>query len=116
MSITRIGGGPRMSQAVIHGNTAYLAGTVARDAAKKSVGEQTQDILEQIDAILAKAGTDNTKILTTYIWLSDISTFDEMNTVWDGWVVKGETPARATVEAKLAAPRIKVEIAVTAAV
>jgi len=116
MSITRIGGGPRMSQAVIHGNTAYLAGTVARDAAKKSVGEQTHDILEQIDAILAKAGTDKTKILTTYIWLSDISTFDEMNTVWDGWVVKGETPARATVEAKLAAPQFKVEIGVIAAI
>jgi enamine deaminase RidA (YjgF/YER057c/UK114 family) len=116
MSIRRIGAGPRMSQAVIHGNTAYLAGTVAREAAAKSVAEQTKDILEQIDAILAKAGSDKTKILTAYIWLSDISTFDQMNTVWDGWVVKEQTPARATVEAKLAAPQFKVEIGVIAAI
>jgi len=115
MSIRRIGGGARMSQAVIHGDTVYLAGTVARDTAKQSVGEQTRDILEQIDAILAKAGSDKTKLLTTYIWLSDISTFDEMNKVWDGWVAQGSTPARATVEAKLAAPQFKVEIGVIAA-
>jgi enamine deaminase RidA (YjgF/YER057c/UK114 family) len=115
MSIRRIGAGPRMSQAVIHGGTVYLAGTVAREAATKSVGAQTKDILEQIDAILVKAGSDKTKLLTAYIWLSDISTFEEMNKVWDGWVSQGNTPARATVEAKLAAPQFKVEIGVIAA-
>jgi enamine deaminase RidA (YjgF/YER057c/UK114 family) len=115
MSIRRIGAGARMSQAVIHGNTAYLAGCVARDPDGKNVGAQTKDILEQIDATLAKAGTDKTRLLSATIWLSDISTFDEMNKVWDGWVSQGNTPARATVEAKLAAPRFKVEIGVIAA-
>ena len=75
MTITRIGAGPRMSKAVVHGNTVYLAGQVADTAKGKSVGEQTKDILQQIDAILAEAGTDKTKILSTNIWLSDISTF-----------------------------------------
>ena len=105
-----------MSQAVIHGNTAYLAGSVARDPEGKDVAAQTKDILEQIDATLAQAGTDKTKLLSATIWLSDISTFDQMNKVWDGWVSQGNTPARATVEAKLAAPRFKVEIGVIAAV
>src|SRR4029077_11500858 len=115
MSIRRIGAGARMSQAVIHGNTAYLAGCVARDPEGKDVAAQTKDILEQIDATLAKAGTDKTKLLSATIWLSDISTFDQMNKVWDGWVSQGNTPARATVEAKLAAPRFKVEIGIVAA-
>jgi enamine deaminase RidA (YjgF/YER057c/UK114 family) len=116
MSIRRIGAGARMSQAVIHGNTAYLAGCVARDPDGKDVAAQTKDILEQIDANLAKAGTDKSKLLSATIWLSDISTFDQMNKVWDGWVSQGNTPARATVEAKLAAPRFKVEIGIIAAI
>ncbi|MBV9433991.1 MAG: RidA family protein [Hyphomicrobiales bacterium] len=116
MSIRRIGAGARMSQAVIHGNTAYLAGCVAREPDSKDVGAQTKDILEQIDATLAQAGTDKSKLLSATIWLSDISTFDQMNKVWDGWVSQGNTPARATVEAKLAAPRFKVEIGVIAAI
>ena len=78
MTITRIGAGPRMSKAVVHGNTVYLAGQVADTAKGKSVGEQTKDILQQIDAILAEAGTDKTKILSTNIWLADISTFAEI--------------------------------------
>jgi enamine deaminase RidA (YjgF/YER057c/UK114 family) len=115
MTITRIGTGPRMSQAVVHGSMVYLAGQVANTAKGKSVGEQTKDILSQIDALLAQAGTDKTKLITTNIWLSDISTFSEMNAVWDAWVAPGCTPARATVEAKLAAPEYTVEIMVTAA-
>lgn len=115
MTITRIGVGPRMSQAVIHGHTVYLAGQVANIAKGKSVGEQTNDILSQIDALLAQAGTDKTKLITTNIWLADISTFAEMNAAWDAWVAPGCTPARATVEAKLAAPEYTVEIMVTAA-
>jgi enamine deaminase RidA (YjgF/YER057c/UK114 family) len=116
MSIHRIGVGPRMSQAVVHGDTVYLAGTVADKAAGKSVGEQTKEILEIIDGVLAKAGTDKTKILSANIWLTDIGAFAEMNAEWDAWVAKGHTPARATVEAKLAAAPYKVEIAVIAAV
>ncbi|MFI4995585.1 MAG: RidA family protein [Hyphomicrobiales bacterium] len=115
MSIRRIDPGPRMTQAVIHGNTVYLAGQVAQDAAATSVADQTKAILAQIDALLAKAGSDKSKLLSASIWLTDISTFDEMNKVWDAWLSKGNAPARATVEAKLAAPRFKVEIGVIAA-
>ena len=115
MSIKRHGVGPRLSQAVVHGNTVYLAGQVAQNAAGKSVGDQTKDILSIIDGLLAEAGTDKTKLLMVNIWLSDIATFAEMNAVWDGWVAQGNTPARATVEAKLAAPQYTVEIAVIAA-
>jgi enamine deaminase RidA (YjgF/YER057c/UK114 family) len=112
---TRIGVGPRMSQAVVHGDTVFVSGTVADKAAGKSVGEQTKEILGIIDEILAKAGTNKTKILSANIWLVDIKTFAEMNTVWDAWVAQGHTPARATVEAKLAAPQFAVEIACIAA-
>jgi enamine deaminase RidA (YjgF/YER057c/UK114 family) len=115
MSIQRIGCGPRMSNAVVHGNTVYLAGRVASSAKGRSVTEQTKDILAQIDETLAEAGTDKTKILSTTIYLSDIKTFAEMNAVWDGWVAQGNTPARATVEAKLAHPDFTVEIVVVAA-
>ena len=116
MSITRIGAGKRMSEAVIHGGKVYLAGFVAEKAAGKSVKEQTADILTQIDATLAKAGTDKTKILKANIWITDIGTFSQMNEAWDAWVVAGHTPARATVEAKLAAPGLDVEIMVEAAI
>ncbi|MBF9233124.1 RidA family protein [Microvirga alba] len=115
MTIQRIKPGPRMSGAVVHGNTVYLAGQVAAETAGKSVGEQTKEILSIIDGLLGEAGTDKTKILMTNIWLTDMATFQEMNAVWDSWVSQGNTPARATVEAKLAAPQYKVEIAVIAA-
>lgn len=115
MSIQRIQPGPRMSKAVVHGDTVYLAGQVAGAAAGKSVAEQTADILGIIDGLLAEAGTDKSKLLMVNIWLSDMSTFAEMNAVWDKWVVAGQTPGRATVEAKLAAPQFTVEIAVIAA-
>jgi enamine deaminase RidA (YjgF/YER057c/UK114 family) len=115
MTIQRIEPGPRMSGAVVHGNMVYLAGQVARNAAGKSVTEQTKDILSIIDGLLAQAGTDKSKLITANIWLADIATFNEMNAVWDAWVAPGNTPARATVEAKLAAPQYTVEIMVTAA-
>ena len=115
MSVERKEVGPRMSQIVIHGNTVYLAGIVARSNAGKSVSEQTKEILSTIDGYLKQAGTDKSKLLSANIWLTDISTFNEMNAVWDAWVATGNTPARATVEAKLAAPQYKVEIMVTAA-
>ncbi len=116
MSITRLQTGRRMSHAVIHNNTVYLAGQVADDAtAGKSVTEQTRSVLAAIDGLLAAAGTDKTKILSATIYLADISTFAEMNAVWDAWVPEGHTPARATVEARLAAPAYRVEIVVVAA-
>ena len=115
MTIQRIQPGKRMSGAVIHGNTVYLAGQVADKAAGQSVTEQTKEILAKIDALLAEAGTDKSKALMANIWLTDMSTFQEMNAVWDAWVSDGNAPARATVEAKLAAAPFKVEIAVIAA-
>ncbi len=113
--LTRIDPGPRMSDAVIHEGRVFLAGKVAERSKGRSVREQTAEVLAEIDLVLKKAGTDKTRILAANIWLSDISTFGEMNAVWDAWVVPGRTPARATVEAKLAAPEYKVEIMVTAA-
>lgn len=115
MTIQRFDTGPRMSQVVVHGDTVYLAGVVAKTAAGESVTKQTQEVLSIIDGHLAKAGTDKSKLLTTTIYLTDMNTFAEMNAVWDGWVSAGNTPARATVEVKLAAPQYTVEIMVTAA-
>jgi enamine deaminase RidA (YjgF/YER057c/UK114 family) len=113
-SITRIEPGPRMSKAVVHNATVYTAGVVASDSSL-DVGAQTADVLAQIDAILASAGSDKTKLLRVNIWLSDISTFGQMNAVWDSWIPAGHTPARATVESALADPALLVEIMVIAA-
>jgi enamine deaminase RidA (YjgF/YER057c/UK114 family) len=116
MALKRINPGKRMSEAVIHNGMAYLAGFVAEAAKGQSVREQTADILAQIDATLKKAGTNKTNIVKANIWLTDISTFADMNEAWDAWVTPGATPARATVESKLAAPGYDVEIMVEAAV
>ena len=115
MEIRRLQPGKRMSQAVVHNNTVYLAGQVADDT-RQDVAGQTRQVLSTIDGLLAQAGTDKTKILTATIVLADMATFADMNAVWDTWVAQGNTPARATIEAKLAAPQYKVEIIVTAAV
>ena len=116
MTIKRIGIGPRMSAAVIHGHTVYLAGQVADKSAGASVAEQTAEILGIIDGLLKQAGTDKTNLLSATIYLPDISTFAQMNAEWDKWVAPGHTPARATVEAKLAAAKYTVEIACIAAI
>lgn len=113
MTITRLHSGPRMSQAVIHGDTVYLAGQVG--APGKSVTEQTQTILAQIDALLAETGSAKSKVLSATIWLADMADFAEMNAVWDTWVGDQDAPARATGEAKLATPDYKVEIIIVAA-
>ena len=115
MSVQRFETGPRMSQVVVHGNTVYLAGVVAKTTAGESVTKQTQEVLSIIDSHLAKAGSDKSKLLSATIYITDMKTFQEMNAVWDGWVSAGNTPARATVEAKLAAPQYTVEIMVIAA-
>ena len=116
MALKRIDAGKRMSMAVIHNGMAYLAGFVSEEAKGKSVLEQTKDILTQIDATLKKAGTNKANIVKANIWLTDIGTFAQMNEAWDGWVTPGVTPARATVESKLAAPGYDVEIMVEAAI
>jgi enamine deaminase RidA (YjgF/YER057c/UK114 family) len=114
--IKRIGAGPRMSKAVVHGDTLFSAGQVADKAKAGSVREQTQEILGIIDEILAEAGTEKAKILSATIYLADIASFAEMNAVWDQWVDTSNPPARATVEARLVTPDYKVEIAVIAAI
>lgn len=115
MAIERFEVGPRMSKCVVHGNTVYLAGIVANEPKGKDMTAQTKDILSQIDGLLAKAGTDKSKLLTANIWVTSMSEFAAMNAVWDAWVSAGNTPCRATVEANLATPDYKVEIMVVAA-
>ncbi|WP_312144978.1 RidA family protein [Brevundimonas sp.] len=112
--ITRIQPGARMSEAVIHGNTVYLAGQVGEPG--DDVTAQTGTTLAEIDALLAQAGTDKSKILMATIWLADIADFEAMNAVWDAWVDPANPPARATSEARLATPDYLVEIIVTAAI
>ena len=113
MTITRIDQGARMSQAVVHGDTIYLAGQVG--APGESVTAQTKAVLANIDDLLARAGSDRRHLLSATIWLADMADFAEMNAVWDAWIAGGDAPARATGEAKLATPDYKVEIIVIAA-
>lgn len=115
MTIDRKHTGTRMSQIVIHGDTVYLAGQVAMDAPGQPAGSQMSDILGRIDALLAEAGSDKTKILSATIWLSDIRDFDTINEAWDAWVPEGHSPARACVEAKLAMTKYTVEVGIVAA-
>ena len=117
MSIERMNSGPRMSQGVVHAGVVYLSGQVAQRAPGASVGEQTADILAGIDGLLARAGTDKSKLLSATIWLTDMGAFAEMNAVWDAWVDPANAPARACVQSPaLAAPQFTVEIMVNAAV
>lgn len=114
MSITRIEPGRRFAEAVVHGDTVYLAGHTGSDP-DAGVYEQTRDILAQVDAHLAAAGTDKSRLLMVNVWLVDIGTFDEMNRAWDEWLDRDNMPGRATVEARLASPAYKVEMAAIAA-
>ena len=114
--ITRIESTHRLSRLVVHNGVAYMAGVTAQDGTLDIQG-QTRQVLEKIDAHLAKAGIDKTRMLSVQIWLKDIERdFAGMNEVWDAWVPKGAGPARATGESKLAHPDWLVEILVTAAV
>ena len=113
MTISRIGRGPRMSEAVIHGDTIYLAGQIGSPG--ENVTAQTRAVLAEIDALLEQTGSSKNHMLMAQIWLADMNDFAEMNAVWDGWIADAEAPARATGEAKLASPDYKVEIIITAA-
>jgi enamine deaminase RidA (YjgF/YER057c/UK114 family) len=114
MTIQRINVGKRLSEAVIHGNTVYLAGEVPDDGTL-DIGGQTGQVLAKIDKLLKQVGSDKSKLLSAQIFLPDMKDFAGMNAVWEKWVVAGQTPARATVEAKLANPAYKVEIMCIAA-
>lgn len=113
--VQRFDVGARLSEMAVHHGVAYLAGQVAADGSQDMAG-QTRQVLGAIDALLARAGTDKSKILMAQIFVADLAEFPQMNEVWDAWVVPGHTPPRATVQAKLAKPEWKVEIVVTAAV
>jgi enamine deaminase RidA (YjgF/YER057c/UK114 family) len=114
MAIKRINPGPRLSQAVVYGDTVYVAGQVASDTTADCAG-QTRQILNQIDGLLAQGGSDKTRILWANVWLADMADYNAMNGEWEAWIPKGATPARATVEARLAAPQYRVVIACVAA-
>ena len=114
-TIQRFDVGPRMCEMSVHNGVAYLAGQIAEDGSQ-DIGGQTRQVLAAIDALLARAGSDKSKILRAQIFLADLADFAGMNAVWESWVVPGNTPARATVQAALAKPEWKVEIVVTAAV
>ena len=112
--VTRIKSGSRMSQAVVPGNTVYLAGQVASDTSADTAG-QTRQILATIDSLLAEAGTDKRHVLAATVYLTDMSTFNEMNAAWEAWIAPGCAPTRATVGAPLASSAYRVEIVITAA-
>jgi enamine deaminase RidA (YjgF/YER057c/UK114 family) len=118
MDIRRIdvtkGPGPRMSRAVIHGNTVYLAGLTASDTSADVKG-QTKQILDKIDDYLAQAGTSKAKLLKANLWIKDMALFADMNSVWNAWVDPENPPARACVRADMARPEVLVEIMVEAA-
>lgn len=116
MSLTRRHVGKRLSELVMHRSAGlcWLAGQVADDASADITG-QTRQVLAQIDRLLAEAGSDKTKIASATIYLPDMADFAAMNAVWEAWVVPGTTPARATVQAKLADPKYRIEIQIVAA-
>jgi len=111
--ITRLHSDDRMSQAVIHGDTIWLAGQVGEPG--EDVIAQTRTALAEIDSLLAEAGSSKSKIISATIWLADINDFEAMNSVWDKWIDPANPPARATGESRLAAPEYRVEIIVVAA-
>ncbi|WP_075792035.1 RidA family protein [Massilia putida] len=114
MEIKRLHVGKRLSEVAIHNGTVYLAGQIASDTKQDILG-QTREVLGHIDRLLAEAGSDKSRILSTQIYITDMANFPAMNTVWEAWVVPGQTPPRATVEAKLADPACLVEVVVVAA-
>jgi len=114
MSIVRHEPGPILSLAAEHGNTVYLAGIVAKNL-KADVKGQTEEILAEIDRLLAKCGSSKSKILQAQIWVTDIRNREPMNTAWNAWVDPNNKPPRACVEAALASPDALVEVMVVAA-
>lgn len=113
MTIKRLHSGPRMSEAVIHNGTVYLAGQI--EAPGESIEVQTRGVLAAIDTLLAEAGTDRSRLLHATIWLADMGDFGAMNAIWDEWIGGENPPTRATGEVRLATPDYRIEVIVTAA-
>lgn len=114
MDIKRLHVGKTLSEAAIHNGTIYLAGQIAEDTTQNIEG-QTREVLGHIDRLLAETGSDKTRILMCQIFISDVKDFNDMNMVWNEWVAAGNSPPRATVEAKMIRPELLVEMVVTAA-
>ena len=112
--VQRFDVGPRLSEMAVHNGVCYLAGQVAADGSQDITG-QTRQVLGQIDALLARAGTDKSRILMCQIFIVDLAEFPALNAVWEQWVAPGNAPPRATVQARLAKPEWKVEMVVTCA-
>lgn len=115
MDIQRFDVGARLSEMAVHNGVCHLAGQVAGDATQDIRG-QTRQVLAAVDALLARAGSDKSRLLMCQIFLVDLGDFDGMNEVWEAWLPAGHAPPRATVLAQLAKPQWKVEMVVTAAV
>jgi enamine deaminase RidA (YjgF/YER057c/UK114 family) len=115
MTIRRIEPNKRLSAAVVHGNVVYISGQVP-ESPHVDVTTQTREILAKIDRLLREAGTDKSRLVNASVWLADIMTFEAMNAAWEAWLPPGQAPARATVEARIANPAYRVEIAVVAAI
>ena len=115
MAIQRHNVGKRLSEIVVHNGVVYLAGEVPDDVSKDITG-QTEEVLAKIDKLLAQVGSDKSKLLSAQIFLPDMGDFAAMNAAWDKWIVAGQAPARATIEAKLANPTYTVEIMCIAAI
>ncbi|CAL8481243.1 RidA family protein [Caballeronia sp. S22] len=114
--IERIDVTPRMSKIVRHENIVYLCGQTAKGAAAGDVVHQTHEVLSRVDTLLAKAGSDRSRILTAMIFLRNIRDFAAMNEVWESWVPAGAAPARTTVQAHLASEELLVEVTITATI
>ena len=112
--VQRFDVGARLSEMAVHNGVCYLAGQVAADASQDITG-QTKQVLAAIDALLARAGTDNSKLLMCQIFIKDLADFPAMNAAWEAWLPAGNAPPRATVKADLAKPDWRVEMVVTAA-
>lgn len=112
--ITRLEQNQRRSRVVVHGGVVYLAGHVADDKTA-TIDEQMRQALANIERTLATAGTDKSRLLTAQIWLRSMDDYEGMNAAWDAWVEPGQTPTRCCGEVKLADPKLRVEIIVTAA-
>ena len=112
--IERIDFRTRIHLAVVHGGIVYLTGQVGTRG--QSAAEQTREVLAKIDALLAQAGSDKTRILQATLWLSDMADVPVVNAVWDAWMPNEHAPARSTGQVQLASSELLVEITVIAAI
>lgn len=114
MQIQRHGTTRRYSDSVVHNGTVYLVEVPANLDA--DISAQTENLLGSLERLLAQAGSDKSRLLMATIYLADMTDYDAMNAVWDAWLPEGSAPARACLQARLANPKFKVEIVLTAAV